>query len=282
MKSWARKPLPPNLAVLDALDNARIQLYHITAFIIAGMGFFTDAYDLFCISTVSELLGRLYYYDPITGNPGKLATNVNNVVTGVALVVYANKKTRRKFIAAVFAMQAVGIIFAGLVSMILSKIFLSRYHAVPFSKDPILSTQPQADFLWRINVLMLGALPAMLTFFWRMKMPETGRYTALIEGNAKKAAVDMGRVLDIDIAFYSQNLTQKDIFPAMGLTKQAADVSAYLYSFQSTRLRSTGHALSAAAGKAGAMTGAFLVQTYTLDGDVTEIKRALLALSFTN
>nr|TKS17380.1 hypothetical protein D5086_0000014640 [Populus alba] len=38
------------------------------------------------ISTVSELLGRLYYYDPITGNPGKLPTNVNNVVTGVALV----------------------------------------------------------------------------------------------------------------------------------------------------------------------------------------------------
>jgi PHS family inorganic phosphate transporter-like MFS transporter len=75
-----------NLAVLNALDNARIQLYHVTAIIIAGMGFFTDAYDLFCITTVSKLLGRLYYYDPITGNPGKLPTNVNNVVTGVALV----------------------------------------------------------------------------------------------------------------------------------------------------------------------------------------------------
>ncbi|CAK7324100.1 unnamed protein product [Dovyalis caffra] len=476
-----------NLAVLNALDTARTQWYHATAVIIAGMGFFTDAYDLFCISAVSKLLGRLYYYDPTTGTPGKLPTNVNNAVTGVALVgtlsgqlvfgwlgdkmgrknvygltliimaicaigsgisfgssaksvigtlcffrfwlgfgiggdyplsatimsEYANKKTRGKFIAAVFAMQGVGIIFAGLVSLILSGIFLAGYRAVPFSRDPILSTQPQADFLWRI-VLMLGALPAILTYYWRTKMPETGRYTALIEGNAKKAAVDMGRVLDIDIqdepdklseikasnsyqllsreffdrhgyhligtmstwflldiAFYSQNLTQKDIFPAMGLTKPAVDVSALEEVYETslamfivallgtfpgywftvfyieslgrffiqlmgfimmsafmlimgifyedlkehkkwlfallygltfffanfgpnsttfvlpaelfpTRLRSTCHAFSAAAGKAGAMIGAFVVQSYTVDENVKKIKYALLTLSFTN
>ncbi|KAF3335295.1 C2 domain-containing protein [Carex littledalei] len=32
-----------------------------TALVIAGMGFFTDAYDLFCISLVTKLLGRIYY-----------------------------------------------------------------------------------------------------------------------------------------------------------------------------------------------------------------------------
>lgn len=175
------------LEVLEALDSARTQWYHVTAIVIAGMGFFTDAYDLFCISTVSKLLGRLYYFDPHTGKPGKLPDNVNNLVTGVALVgtlsgqlvfgwlgdklgrkkvygvtlilmvicaicsglsfgstaksvmgtlcffrfwlgfgiggdyplsatimsEYANKRTRGAFIAAVFAMQGVGIIFAG-------------------------------------------------------------------------------------------------------------------------------------------------------------------------
>ncbi|KAK4403648.1 Inorganic phosphate transporter 1-11 [Sesamum angolense] len=50
------------------------------------MGFFTDAYDLFCISTVSKLLGRLYYYKPWTGTPGKLPHSINNLVIGVALV----------------------------------------------------------------------------------------------------------------------------------------------------------------------------------------------------
>ncbi|XP_041015004.1 low affinity inorganic phosphate transporter 4-like [Juglans microcarpa x Juglans regia] len=476
-----------SLAVLQALDSARTQWYHITAIIIAGMGFFTDAYDLFCISTVSKLLGRLYYYDPSTGKPGKLPVNVNNTVVGVALIgtltgqlvfgwlgdklgrkrvygitlvimvicaicsglsfgagaksvigtlcffrfwlgfgiggdyplsatimsEYANKKTRGAFIAAVFAMQGVGIIFAGLVSMILSKIFLCYCQEVgPFKEDHLLSTQPSADYLWRI-VLMLGAFPALLTYYWRMKMPETGRYTAIIEGNAKQAAADMGRVLDIeiqaeqeklsqfnaannypllsreffrrhglnlmgttstwfllDIAFYSQNLTQKDIFPAVGLIKKDVELNALREVFETsramfvvalfgtfpgywftvyfieklgrfiiqlvgflmmsafmlimgleyqylkshgttfaalygltfffanfgpnsttfvlpaelfpTRLRSTCHALSAAAGKAGAMVGAFGVQNYTLDGNVNDIRKAMIFLAFTN
>ncbi|XVE58408.1 hypothetical protein DITRI_Ditri04bG0167500 [Diplodiscus trichospermus] len=337
-----------NLAVLQALDTARTQWYHIKAIVIAGMGFFTDAYDLFCITAVSKLLGRLYYYDPTKSAPGKLPHNINNLITGVALFgtfsgqlvfgwlgdklgrkkvygitlilmvicaicsglsfggsvigtlcffrfwlgfgvggdyplsatimsEYANKKTRGAFIAAVFAMQGVGIIFAGLVSMILSAIFLKRYPAPSFKKDPIFSTQPEADYLWRL-VLMFGALPALLTYYWRMKMPETGRYTALIEGNAKQAAADMGRVLDIefeaetdklsqfkaanqypllshefyrrhghhligtmttwfllDIAFYSQNLTQKDVFPAMGLTRKAPEVNAIEEVYQTSR-----------------------------------------------
>ena len=50
------------------------------------MGFFTDAYNLFCISTVSKLLGCLYYYDTSIGKPGKLPKNFNNAVIGVALL----------------------------------------------------------------------------------------------------------------------------------------------------------------------------------------------------
>ncbi|KAK9914413.1 hypothetical protein M0R45_038194 [Rubus argutus] len=346
------------IAVLNALDTARTQWYHMKAIVIAGSGFFTDAYDLFCISTVAKLLGRLYYYDPHSGKPGKLPVHVNNMVTGVALVgtlmgqlffgylgdklgrkrvygvtlimmaicaifsglsfgstassvmttlcffrfwlgfgiggdyplsatimsEYANKKTRGAFIAAVFAMQGVGIIFAGLVSMTLSALFLHFYDTRAFSKSPgpqeytnVFSTQPEADFMWRI-VLMLGALPAIVTFYWRMKMPETARYTALIEGNAKQAASDMGQVLDIeiqaeqdkvaqfkaaneyklfsgeffrrhgkhligtmttwfllDIAFYSQNLTQKDIFPLMGLTDKPENVNALREVFQTSK-----------------------------------------------
>ncbi|GAA0183075.1 secondary carrier transporter [Lithospermum erythrorhizon] len=340
-----------NLAVLNALDNAKTQWYHVTAIVIAGMGFFTDAYDLFCISTVSKLLGRLYYFDPSTGKPGKLPHTVNNFVIGVALVgtlsgqlvfgwlgdklgrkkvygmtlilmclcavcsglsfgyssksvmvtlcffrfwlgfgiggdyplsatimsEYANKKTRGQFIAAVFAMQGVGIIFAGLVSMAISKIFLLKYKGPTFNEDPVFSTEPEADYVWR-SVLMIGALPAALTYYWRMKMPETGRYTAIIEGNAKQAATDMASVLEIeikaehdklaqfkaandypllsrefvqrhglhligttttwfllDIAFYSQNLTQKDIFPVMGLTDKDIWVSALTEMFQTSR-----------------------------------------------
>ena len=56
----------------------------------------------------------------------------------------------------------------------------------------------QADYVWRI-VLMLGAVPALLTYYWRMKMPETARYTALIAKDAKMAASDMSAVLNMHI-----------------------------------------------------------------------------------
>ncbi|KAK1677314.1 hypothetical protein QYE76_038162 [Lolium multiflorum] len=47
--------------VLQALDVARTQWYHFTAIAIAGMGFFTDAYDLFSISLVVDVIGYRYY-----------------------------------------------------------------------------------------------------------------------------------------------------------------------------------------------------------------------------
>lgn len=51
------------LKVLSALDSAKTQYYHFKAIIIAGMGLFTDAYDLFCIPPIMKLLGRIYYSD---------------------------------------------------------------------------------------------------------------------------------------------------------------------------------------------------------------------------
>lgn len=330
------------LEVLSALDKAKTQWYHFTAIVIAGMGFFTDAYDLFCISTVSKLLGRIYYYNPATGKPGTLPPNVSAAVNGVALCgtlagqlffgwlgdklgrkrvygvtlmlmvicsiasglsfgstsksvmttlcffrfwlgfgiggdyplsatimsEYANKRTRGAFIAAVFAMQGTGILAGAAVSIIVSSAFNNAYPRPPFNTDRIGSTPPQADFVWRL-VFMFGALPALLTYYWRMKMPETARYTALVEGNAKQAALDMTKVMSVqleaeqekvdrirttdnfglfsaqfakkhgmhlvgtcttwfllDIAFYSQNLFQKDVFTAVGWLPKAGTMSA--------------------------------------------------------
>ncbi|KAL4309244.1 hypothetical protein GQ457_01G039110 [Hibiscus cannabinus] len=484
-------------AIFKALDNAKTQSYHFKAIIIAGMGFFTDAYDLFCISAVTKLIGRLYYYDPTTGKPGAFPKEIKNSVTGVALFgtfagqlffgwlgdklgrkkvygitlvtmvgcalasglsfgssaksvigtlcffrfwlgfgiggdyplsavimsEYANQKTRGAFIAAVFAMQGTGILVAGLVSVMVSKAFLAAFPAPPFSDSPVLSTQPQGDFVWRI-VLMFGAVPAALTYYWRLKMPETARYTALVQGDRKKAAADMAKVLEteltveetsnkvdpkssygllssefmkrhglhllgtsttwflLDIAFYSLQLTQNDVYPASGLLHKASSMNAieetfhlskamFLVALAATvpgywftvflidrigrfiiqlggflvmsicmailgfhfyalrgdhckesktkefcngnsgmftllygltfffanfgpnsttfivpaeifpaRFRSTCHGISAAAGKAGAIVAAFLVQTYTQDD--TNVKQVMVALAVVN
>ncbi|KAF5465949.1 hypothetical protein F2P56_015912 [Juglans regia] len=332
------------LIVLDALDKAKTQLYHFTAIVIAGMGFFTDAYDLFCISLVTKLLGRIYYTKEGAPKPGTLPPNVADAVNGVALcgtlagqlffgwlgdklgrkkvygitlvlmVVcsvasglsfghsansvmatlcffrfwlgfgiggdyplsatimseYANKKTRGAFIAAVFAMQGFGILGGGIVALVVSSAFNNKYDPPAYKVDAAASLPSQSDYVWRI-ILMFGALPAALTYYWRMKMPETARYTALVAKNAKQAAADMSKVLQVnieaeeekidrlavepsnsfglfskefakrhglhllgttttwfllDIAFYSQNLFQKDIFTKIGWIPSSETMSA--------------------------------------------------------
>ncbi|CAI9107646.1 OLC1v1007053C1 [Oldenlandia corymbosa var. corymbosa] len=335
-----------NLKVLNALDSAKTQWYHFTAIIIAGMGFFTDAYDLFCISLVTKMLGRIYYHHEGATKPGSLPPNVSAAVNGVALCgtlagqlffgwlgdklgrkkvygitlmlmcvcslasglsfghepktvmatlcffrfwlgfgiggdyplsatimsEYANKKTRGAFIAAVFAMQGFGILGGGIFAMIVSSAFSAKLNSPSYEVDPIASTPPEADYVWRI-ILMAGALPAILTYYQRMKMPETARYTALVAKDLKQANADMSKVLNVDIeadqakvvekrieenpsnsfglfsqqflkrhglhllgttstwflldiAFYSQNLFQKDIFSAVGWIPAAKTMSA--------------------------------------------------------
>ncbi|XP_020694333.2 inorganic phosphate transporter 1-4-like, partial [Dendrobium catenatum] len=73
-----------HLQVLSALDAAKTQWYHFTAIVVAGMGFFTDAYDLFCISLVTKLLGRIYYHVDGSLTPGSLPPHISASVNGVA------------------------------------------------------------------------------------------------------------------------------------------------------------------------------------------------------
>ncbi|CAM6103952.1 unnamed protein product [Calypogeia fissa] len=262
----------PKLRVLTALDRAATQCYHFKAIGIAGLGFFTDAYDLFAIVSITNLLGRIYYFDPGTDThpatkPGTLPPGVYGALTGMAycgafcgqlffgwagdrlgrrkvygitLVLmmicsincglsygksakgviatlcffrfwlgfgvggdyplsatlmseYSNTRTRGAFVAAVFAMQGLGLLGGAAVTLSLSAIFKAVLDSPPHNVN---ATPPEADYLWR-TVFMLGAIPAAATYYYRMRMPETARYTALVLGNEAKAIEDMEGVLII-------------------------------------------------------------------------------------
>ncbi|RLM60229.1 inorganic phosphate transporter 6 [Panicum miliaceum] len=151
-------------------------------------------------------------------------------------------------------------------SMVVSGVFLRCNPAPAWREDRQRSAQlPAADYVWRV-VLMFAAFPALATLYWRMKLPETARYTALVSGDGKQAAMDMQAVLDVpmdgeqekypllsrefarrhgrhlvgtattwfllQITFYSQNLTQKDVFQAIRLTSSPANMNALEEVFQ--------------------------------------------------
>ncbi|KAJ8772535.1 hypothetical protein K2173_027712 [Erythroxylum novogranatense] len=257
------------LKVLSALDSARTQYYHFKAIIIAGMGLFSDSYDLFCVPPIMNLLKRIYYekasvdhtvdhnYTVVASTMvgiALLGAVIGNIVFGrlgdrrgrrnvygLALMMmilssvgcgfsvcrtkkcvltslamfrfllgigiggdyplsatimseFANKRTRGAFIAAVFSMQGFGILMSSAVTMVVSKSFevgsknLTEKHA-----------PEDADIAWRL-ILMMGAIPATLTYYWRMTMPETARYTALVENNVMQAAKDIQKVLNVPMS----------------------------------------------------------------------------------
>ncbi|ONK68718.1 uncharacterized protein A4U43_C05F15180 [Asparagus officinalis] len=73
------------LKVLVTLDHARTQYYHFRAIMVSGMGLFTDAYDLFSITPVMKLIGRVYYPEH-DGKPGVTSPAVVSVVVAIALM----------------------------------------------------------------------------------------------------------------------------------------------------------------------------------------------------
>uniref|UniRef100_A0A0E0HPU2 H(+)/Pi cotransporter n=1 Tax=Oryza nivara TaxID=4536 RepID=A0A0E0HPU2_ORYNI len=119
----------------------------------------------------------------------------NKFILNTIISEFANRRTRGAFIAAVFSMQGFGILVSSAVTMAVAAAF-DHYAGHPAPLD----TPECADLAWRI-ILMAGAVPAALTYYWRMPMPETARYTALVERDVVKATNDIGRVLaDLDLA----------------------------------------------------------------------------------
>ncbi|RKP12277.1 phosphate:H+ symporter [Piptocephalis cylindrospora] len=53
---------------LEEIDNAKFGWYHIRACLISGIGFFTDAYDIFIIGLVTQMLGYMYWGDEVNKN----------------------------------------------------------------------------------------------------------------------------------------------------------------------------------------------------------------------
>lgn len=95
---------------------------------------------------------------------------------------FANTKNRGALIAAVFSMQGFGILTGSLVGVIL----LSIFHKGISSDDPD-ESKKNVDIVWRL-LIGFGAIPGIISIYFRLTIPESPRYTLDVKGNVDKAA----------------------------------------------------------------------------------------------
>ena len=104
---------------LAEIDKAPFGWYHVRAIVVAGIGFFTDAYDIFAINLVTNMLG-VVYWENAKSKPGtiptdsdtaiKVATSGGTVIGQVGFGILADLVGRKKM----YGLELILIIFATL------------------------------------------------------------------------------------------------------------------------------------------------------------------------
>jgi|BarGraIncu00222A_1022003.scaffolds.fasta_scaffold12288_3 PHS family inorganic phosphate transporter-like MFS transporter len=231
-------------SVSDLLNEAPRSKFHRRTVLVSGVGFFTDAYDLFVISTVAALIGTEWRLSTlqtswVTGSAilgaffgalifGRLADvfgrkKVYTVVAGIMIVGALASAVAPGFIWLVIARFVLGLGIGG--DYPVSAVLMSEYSnrkdrgrlvGMVFSMQALglivgplvglvlLSSGINHELTWRL-MLGLGAIPAAGVIYLRAKMPESPRFKSQVQGKADQAGED--------IASYSDGVVEAPIGP---------------------------------------------------------------------
>lgn len=223
-------------SVLAALDNSPLSGFHWKAMITSGMGFFTDAYDLFIIGVVLAILTPLWRLNSLEisllGSTSLIAAAFGSLIFG-RLADRVGRHGIYGYTLLVLAAGAIASAFSpGIVWLLISRFILglgiggdyplsatlmSEYAnrkdrgkliTMVFSMQGLgliigplvaiilLLLGINHDLTWRI-MLALGAIPALGTFYLRRQIAETPRYALAMQGNAAAAERTVAQVTKI-------------------------------------------------------------------------------------
>jgi PHS family inorganic phosphate transporter-like MFS transporter len=221
--------------LLAALDEASLSRFHLRAVLVSGMGFFTDAYDLFVIGIASTLIAAQWNL-----SSGRLALLNSTMLFAAflgALVFgrFADVAGRKRvywLVAAIMIVAAVGSALAPSFWVLIgfrfllgfgvggdypvSAVLMSEYanrkdrgklvgmvfgtQALGLIVGPLvalalLGAGASDTVAWRV-LLGLGAVPAAAVIYLRRKMPESPRYQVQVQGQAEQAAAQVSVFTD--------------------------------------------------------------------------------------
>lgn len=213
--------------VVETLNEAPLGLFHLRAVITAGMGFFTDAYDLFIIGAAIVLIKMEWapskYMIGLLGSTALISAFLGALLFGRL----ADMKGRKKIYGIEAVLMAVGALASAFAPNMIwllvfrfimgigiggdypvSAVLMSEYanirdrgklvslvfsmQALGLLAGPVVAMTLMASGLspglsWRI-MLGLGVIPAAAVIVMRRKIPESPRFLAKVQGNAAQAA----------------------------------------------------------------------------------------------
>jgi MFS family permease len=219
--------------LIGALDGAALSKFHLRAAVVSGMGFFTDAYDLFVIGVASALI----QLDWNLGT-GQLAV-LNATMLGAAFLgalVFGRvadligRKRVYWLVAVIMAVAAIGSALAPSFWVLIafrfllgfgvggdypvSAVLMSEYantkdrgrlvglvfstQALGLIVGPLialglLGVGTSTDLTWRL-LLGIGAIPAAAVIYLRRTMPESPRYQVQVLGRGAEAEEQMHKL----------------------------------------------------------------------------------------
>lgn len=219
--------------ILTRLDESELSRFHWKAMITSGMGFFTDAYDLFIIGVVNSLLIPLWLLNPLEI---ALINSVSLLSAAIGSYIFgqlADRIGRHRIYGLTLIVLAIGAVLSALSPNIgfllvfrfvmglgiggdypLSATLMSEYAnrkdrgkliTMVFSMQGLglilgplvaiilLGSGVSQDLSWRL-MLAFGALPALATFYLRRRIAETPRFALMMNGDLDAAASTVAQV----------------------------------------------------------------------------------------
>src|SRR5438270_1578836 len=214
-------------SVLAELDNSALSGIHLKAMLTSGMGFFTDAYDLFIIGVALAILTPLWHLTALQisllGSTSLIAAALGSIIFG-RLADNLGRKFIYGYELVVLAVGAIASALSPNVIVLLifrfilglgiggdypvSATLMSEYAnrrdrgkliTMVFSMQGLglilgplvaivlLLAGINHDLIWRI-MLALGAVPALATFYLRRQIAETPRFVLTMQGKFEDAA----------------------------------------------------------------------------------------------
>jgi MFS transporter, PHS family, inorganic phosphate transporter len=216
--------------LIAALDEASLSRFHLRAVLVSGMGFFTDAYDLFVIGIASTLITKNWNLG--SGQVALLNSTMLFAAFLGAMVLgrFADVGGRKRvywLVAVIMVVAALGSALAPSYWVLIgfrfllgfgvggdypvSAVLMSEYanrkdrgklvgmvfgtQALGLIVGPLvaltlLGAGASDNVAWRV-LLGLGAVPAAAVIYLRRKMPESPRYQVQVQGKAEQASAEL-------------------------------------------------------------------------------------------